>query len=237
MTMTIGICDDNPAQLDLMNAYLQSSNRAGNLKVFGSTDPAAFLDLVKVKQPQLVFLDIDMGEINGIDLGAEIKALDEDVVLIYVTAHEKYAVKAFSVRAFHYLLKPLTRASFEQVLDEGIKQVEKLAGKRGGSFVVKTKGEVARLKYGEIACFEKVGHRIRIRTAERDYFYYGNFTGLLAQLEEEFFVQCHQGYIANISKIRAFRDRTLFLNGGISLPVSRSYTDQVKRVLSVRLFD
>ena len=159
------------------------------------------------------------------------------MVLIYVTAHEKYAMEAFGVRAFHYLLKPLTKEAFDRTLDEGLRHVEKPAVKEEPTFTIRTKKEVASLRYSEILYFEKVGHKIRIHAGERDYFYYGNFKGLLVQLDTGFFVQCHQGYIANVAKIRGFRDKTLFLGKGISLPVSRSYCDAVRNVLAQRLFE
>ena len=237
MVIKVGVCDDNPIQVEVVAGYLRSSSWADQLELIESSDPMAFLNLARKTRPQIVFLDIDMGTVNGIQVGQALKAMDEDLVLVYVTAHEKYAVQAFGVRAFHYLLKPLTRDSLTQVLAEGIAQVKKLAAKKQGAFVVKTKKEVVRLKYDEIYCFEKVGHRIRVRLFERDYFYYGNFTALLKELDATTFLQCHQGYIANISKIRGFKDKTLILDGGISLPVSRSYTDSVKQVLAEWLFD
>lgn len=237
MAITVGLCDDNPVQIEVLEGYLRDSACAVDLDLVSSTDPVAFLELVRVKQPEMIFLDIDMGAVSGIKLGEEIKALDENVVLVYVTAHEKYAVEAFGVRAFHYLLKPLSREAFGKVLGEGLRLVEKSKAKADGTFVLKTKKEVARLRYDEILCFEKMGHKIRIRLSQRDYFYYGNFTGLLAQLDDASFVQCHQGYIANIAKIRGFRDKTLFLDHGVSLPVSRSYADAVKAVLAEWLFD
>lgn len=237
MAIAVGLCDDNPMQIEVLEGYLRDCAWAGRLDVYSSTDPAGFLEMVRDKRPEVVFLDIDMGETSGIQLGEAIKALDAGVVLIYVTAHEKYALEAFGVRAFHYLLKPLTKEAFDRALGEGLRHLEKSAVKEEPTFTLRTKKEVACLRYEEILYFEKVGHKIRIRAGERDYFYYGNFKGLLVQLDAGFFVQCHQGYIANVAKIRGFRDKTLFLGKGISLPVSRSYCDAVKNVLAERLFE
>ncbi|MGE4354819.1 MAG: LytR/AlgR family response regulator transcription factor, partial [Oscillospiraceae bacterium] len=104
------------------------------------------------------------------------------------------------------------------------------------TLTIRNKGETVSLRYDNIYYFEKAGHRISVHTTAGDYNFYGKFVALLAEIDPGCFVQCHQGYVANIGKIRAFRDKTLFLEGDISLPVSRSYTDTVKNILAERLF-
>lgn len=236
MTITIGICDDNPRQVRLLSQYLNGNHRADEFDIIQSTDPEEFLELLLGKKPHLVFLDIDMGRTSGIRLGKQIKALYEDTVLVYITAYEKFALDAFGVRAFHYLLKPLTGETFNKVLEEGIRHIENAQAKAGKTLTFKTKKEVVRLDLSEIAYFEKIDHKIKIHTRERDFYYYDNFANLLNTLGPAAFVQCHQGYIVNVSMIRGFRDRTLFLDGGIELPVSRSCTDTVNKALTDQLF-
>ena len=236
MTITIGVCDDNPQQIGLLIQYINSNHRANEFDIISSTDPEEFLNLIQNKKPQLAFLDIDMGETSGIQLGEKIKALYEDAILVYVTAHEKYALEAFGVRAFHYLLKPLTRKKFDAVLEEALSRIEKAPAKAEKTLTVKTKKETVRLGFGDIVYFEKTGHRIKIHTEDRDLYYYDNFANLLDTIGSDVFIQCHQGFIANISKIRGFRDKTLSLCDNIELPVSRTYTDAVKKKLAERLF-
>ncbi len=236
MAITIGVCDDNPEQVWLLNQYLSSHNSTGEFEIISSTDPEEFLELVWNKKPRLVFLDIDMGQTNGIELGEKIKALYEDTILVYITAHEKYALEAFGVRAFHYLLKPLTREKFIEVLEEALHNIENIPAEEEKTLTVKTKKEVIRLDFGDIVFFEKISHKIKIHTSQHAYYYYDNFTNLLNMLGSGAFIQCHQGYIANISKIRGFQDKTLFLEGDAKLPVSRTFAERVRQVLAERLF-
>ncbi len=237
MAITIGVCDDNPKQVELLAQYLDSHSMAGEFDVIRSTDPAAFLQSLLDKKPQLVFLDIDMGQTSGIRLGEKIKALYEDTVLVYVTAYENYAVEAFGVRAFHYLLKPLTREKFSEVLEQCLRQVENARDEAEKTLTVKIKKEVVCLNFRDIVIFrKKTSHKVKIHTTDRDYFYYDNFSNLLRTLGDGAFIRCHQGYIANISMIRGFCDKTLFLSDNIALPVSRSYIDSVKKILAERLF-
>ncbi len=237
MAITIGVCDDNPQQVGLLTSFLRSHHRADEFDLITSTSPAEFLALVRNKAPRLVFLDIDMGETSGIQLGEEIKALYQDAVLVFVTAYENYALEAFGVRAFHYLLKPLTRENFDIVLDEALSFIQSAPVKTEKALTVKTKKEVVHLNFSDIVYFEKMGHKVKIHTKERDLYYYDNFTNLLGTIGTADFLQCHQGYIVNVGKIRAFREKTLFLDGDIALPVSRTYMDTVKKMLAQQLFD
>ena len=227
--LAIGVCDDNPGQVGLLIQYINGHQRAGDFDIIASTDPEEFLELLVDKKPQLVFLDIDMGQTSGIRLGEKIKALYENTVIVYITAHEQYALEAFGVRAFHYLLKPLTRDQFNEVLEEGIRHIEKASAKTEKTLTVKTKKEVVSLKLSDIIYFEKTGHSIKIHTLHRDLSYYDNFKNLLAMLGADTFIQCHQGYIVNTSRITGFRDKTLYLDEHSELPVSRTYTDAVKK--------
>lgn len=237
MQLIIGICDDNAEQVYLLTQYLNDYPCDDVYNVIQSTDPQEFFEMLRTNTPHIVFLDIDMGEINGIELGNKIKALNENAIIVYITAHEKYALDAFRVRAFHYLLKPLTKEKFNQVLTEAVELLEKNMGNKPDNiFTIQTKGEIIRLHYSEICYFEKVGHKIKVHTNNRDICYYDNLLNLLGQLDADSFIQCHQGFIANVDKIRGFKEKTLYLSEGLQLPVSRPYVEPIKEMLAKRLF-
>jgi DNA-binding LytR/AlgR family response regulator len=136
-------------------------------------------------------------------------------------------LEAFRVRAFHYLLKPLTAEKFAQVFQEAVALFKRNAMERPGkkSFTVHRKAEIISLDYDDIDYFEKMGHKIKVHTGEREIEFYGNFIKLLDEIDLDFFAQCHQGYIVNIDKIQGYRDQTLSLKGNLWIPVSRSYID------------
>jgi DNA-binding LytR/AlgR family response regulator len=237
MTYTIGICDDCTQQVDILTGFLHGCGEYGEFRVIHAIEPETFFEALKADKPDLVFLDVDMDGMNGIELGEKIKALYENTAIIYITGYEKYAFEAFRLRAFHYLLKPVTVKQFRQVLSEALVYIQKEnAGKAEKTFSVQNKGELLNLPYRDICYFEKVGHQIKIHALSREVYYYDNLGRLLAKLDGDAFVQCHQGYIANADKIRAFRDKTLFLDGSIQIPVSRTFSEQVKEVLKKKLF-
>jgi DNA-binding LytR/AlgR family response regulator len=237
MAYTIGICDDCIEQVELLESFLKNCGKQGGFYVIHASEPENFLETLKTNRPDLVFLDVDMDGMNGIELGEKIRELYENTILIYITGYEKYAFAAFQLRAFHYLLKPVTMEQFRQVLSEALANIQKAdAVKTEKTFSVRNKGEMHNMPYRDICYFEKIGHQIKIHALSHEVYYYDNFSSLLAELDSDAFVQCHQGYIANVDKIRAFRDKTLYLDGNVQLPVSRGFAEQVKEVLEKHLF-
>jgi two-component system LytT family response regulator len=224
--------------VDLLKLYLGGRRGEDELTFVSATEPRCFLEQARTQRIDLAFLDIDMAGMDGIELGGKLREMHADTVIVYVTAHEKYALEAFRVRAFHYLVKPLTRDKVLEVLSEALAHI-----RRGGrtakleeAFTLQRKGETVTLRMGDIACFEKMGHKIRVHTAGGYEEYYGNFTGLTGRLDTQDFIQCHQGYIVCVAKIRIYRDKTLFLDGGLKIPVSRMFAEKVRAALARLLF-
>lgn len=237
MMLTVGICDDCPEHAALLEKTISGYQCGDTLRIVQSTDPHRFLAIVQEEAPRLVFLDIDMNGMNGIELGEKIKAMDADTVIVYVTAHEKYALEAFRVHAFHYLIKPITQDKVTSVMAEALAFIKR--NKSPGSennFIIQRRGETISLNFDDISYFEKIGHKVRVITANGCEEYYGNFTRLVEQFDTAQFIQCHQGYIVNVPKIRAFRNKTLFLEDGFQVPVSRTCLEKVRIALAKRLF-
>jgi DNA-binding LytR/AlgR family response regulator len=237
--LTIGVCDDQPQQVQLLLRYLNDYMASfGEDRVIASSHPVEFLQRLETEKPDLVFLDVNMDDMDGIRLGEAIRARYPDTMLVYVTAFGQYALDAFRVRAFHYLLKPIEREAFNTLMRETMDHLNKIgSGVTEKHFAVRVKGEIARFAYSEIIYFEKMGHCVVVHAQKRDISYYGNMQSLLQEMDSDMFVQCHQGYVVNLDKVRAFRDKTLKLDGGAEVPVSRSYADHVKSILVKRLFD
>lgn len=236
MELVIGICDDSREQLELIKKYLYKYQ--DSVKIICSLDPNTFLMEAKEKQPQLVFLDIDMEILNGIELAERIKEESEDTVIIFITGHEEYALDAFRIRAFHYLLKPLTEEKFNRVFKEAVNflQKNKSSGSEG-TLTFRMGGEIISVFYSDIIFFEKVYHKIKVNCKDGVIEFYGSFKDLLDDINNDIFIRCHQGYIVNKDMIRIYKDKSLIMKGNIQIPVSRSNINKVKGILADRLFD
>ncbi len=235
MKLVIGICDDCEEQIEIIENQLMEFRDEFKIEVLRSTDPLEFFSELEENRPDLVFLDIDMDKLDGIKLGERIKEKYRDTIIIYITGYEKYALDAFRVRAFHYLIKPVTIEKFSQVFKEATSLLKDDKNDKK-NYIVKKKGEYIYLNYDDIYYFEKKRHLVKICTVNGDISFYETFKNLLHEIDMNYFIRCHQGYIVNISKVRAYRDQKLILDENLEeIPVSRSHIKEVKEMVENRL--
>lgn len=149
--MKIAICDDDSLcrakLLDILADYAEARKDADILfEVF--SDPQALLCAARAGNAfDIYILDIVMPGINGIQLGQALRADGANGKIIYLTSSEEYALASFRVRAFDYLLKPIEKVSFWEVLDQAITAVPE---KKGKVLIVKTKDSNARIAYDSV---------------------------------------------------------------------------------------
>lgn len=245
MEIIIGICDDSKEQINLIKKYLinyihlnQTEFKQVDFRITTSVNPTAFLEKIKKKKLDMVFLDIDMAEMNGIELGEKIKEKYKETIIVYITAFEKYALEAFQVRAFHYLIKPLTKGKFENVWIEIFNLLKKNSDRRfkNKNYIVKKRDKTICLSYSDIYYFEKNAHKIKVYTSDRDITFYGSFKELLEEVDTDIFIKCHQGYIVNRYMIRAYKDNMITMASQEKIPVSRTNVSKIRQVIEDRLF-
>jgi two-component system LytT family response regulator len=197
--------------------------------------------------PDMIFLDIQMPKLSGFEV---IELLDEPPAVIFVTAFDQYALKAFDVHAVDYLLKPYGKERFNEALDLAMKRLNKHQTGRTKQIAAESKpsGQLLErilIKEGSKVLVIPV-EKIDFIEAQDDYasFRYEGKSHLkmqrLAELESSLdprrFVRIHRSYILNIerlSKIELFakESRTAVLKDGTQLPVSRTGYDKLKELL------
>lgn len=239
MAITIGVCDDSKEQVELVTHYIHQNSKVDGFHTFSAVDPVMFLLDFREHAPEIVFLDIDMDGMNGIELGQRIREINNETVIVYITGHEGYALDAFGVRAYHYLLKPVSEKKFKAVLDDAISAASlvQLQKVKKGKFTVKSKNSVVSVEFDRISYFEKIGRKVKIQTDTGTIEFYGKFVELIEQLDQTFFVQCHQGFIINKDKIVSYRSKTLCMASCEKVPVSRTYHKAIKGIIENLLFD
>lgn len=231
--LQIAICDDEPEQCQLLQAltaeYLSSRPRL-EAQVTAFASASAVLSAAEATGGfDLYLLDVLMPEQNGIELGLALRQRDSEAVIIYLTASADFAVDAFLTRAYHYLLKPLSRESLFGVLDEAIVHLNR----RDTALSLKTKTGLQRLSLGSIVYAELVGRCISYHL--RDGSQVMGLTlrcpfrqGAQALLADRRFVQCGASFVVNLAYVEKLERTTLLLSTGQSLPLSRYYYTAVK---------
>ena len=235
MTYRLAICDDEEIIRTVLKKYIHEICQEEHIQVLIESyeNPMELLNQIQ-KYPErydLIFLDVDMPEINGIETGKRIKEVNEDVLIIFVTAHDKYALKAFEADAFQYMLKPARKDKLRVLLRKCHRILSKI-NREEQEFINIQEGErYTKVFYKDIIYFEKYKNKVRIICEEQEYAPYLTLRELKEMLNEGPFVQCHQSIIIHKDKITEFKNnKIVILNDKYTLSVSRPYIKAIKNI-------
>ncbi|MFD4706949.1 LytR/AlgR family response regulator transcription factor [Gottfriedia sp. NPDC058432] len=230
--MKICICDDDILHsMKLEEIILDYTEKFHNLlidiDVFSSPN-----SLIKRKDLgefdyQILFLDIEMNEMNGIDVAREIRKQDRNLLIIYVTSYNKYTIESFEVSPFRYLLKPVDSKKIKHVLSIAIDEI--MLNNQYLFF------KLQNIQY-QIKCVDIIsissenGRMIRIITCngEKSILFYGKIKELEKKLNPLTFVKVNQGTIVNLNYIYIISGSEIYLSNNDILTISRGQKKIVK---------
>jgi DNA-binding LytR/AlgR family response regulator len=239
------VVDDETPALDELSYLLRTNFPIA--PVHGAQNASDALRHLQERRYDVVFLDVRMPELNGIELGNVLRRFAAPPAIVYVTAYEEYAVRAFDIGARDYLLKPVSRARLGTALERALGP---LAGSRppepGPSpgddpsdlIPVETAGRTRFISREQVFWVEAEGDYVRLHTADGG----AHLVRIpISHLEERWsaygFVRIHRGYLVSFRHITEFSVTAnvhTVVVGGCSLPVSRRHVREVRdRILRV----
>ncbi len=243
--MTLGrkikaiVVDDEPLSRELIKEYL--SDQPEIELVAECQDAHEAYQAITRYHPDLLFLDIQMPEINGFEL---LEMLDELPQVIFSTAYDQYAIKAFEVNAVDYLLKPYDEERFKIAVARALKcirlqedtqeTIEKLLQTVQRKFLerlfIKESGKIVILPCYEIQWIKALDDYVEIHTAKESYLIQQSMNMLESRLNPDQFIRTHRSYIVNIDAIQQI---VPFSYGQyrlrLEIPLSRSGLKRLKR--------
>jgi two-component system LytT family response regulator len=205
---------------------------------------------IQKHRPDLVFLDVEMPGANGFDVIEAIGA-DRMPFVVFVTAYDKYAIKAFDVHAVDYLLKPFDRDRFHQALARARQQLEQRSGgelerrllalvqdlkpahQKLERFVIKSGGRVFFVRAEEIDWIEAAGNYVKLHVGAEAHLFRETMNTLEARLNPDTFYRIHRSHIVNIERVRELQpwfngEYVVFLKNGTRLTLSRGYREKLQ---------
>jgi two-component system LytT family response regulator len=233
------IADDEPLARRGVRARL-CRNRAFTVECECATGEEA-IAAIKELSPDLVFLDVQMPGISGIDV-ARVTANRRLPAIIFTTAYAQYALSAFEAHAIDYLLKPLDDVRFARALERAQWLIEASANTTGAHgatahpgpeaplerFWVKTCGKVVLVPVSDVDWIAAEGDYARLHVRERSYLINASLTGLEPRLAAANFVRIHRSTIVNVARVAELRphlnqDHIVRLTSGVELKLSRTF--------------
>ena len=238
------LIDDEPLACDLVAEYLQAFPQ---FEIIGRChDGFQGMKAIQEHQPDLIFLDVQMPKISGFEL---LELLDEPPSIIFTTAFDEYALKAFEANAVDYLLKPFSKERFEKAIAKFLehkpaaqKGMHQLAtqsfGHQPNRIVLKDGGKVRIIPVRDVIRLEADGDYVKICTKEGNFMKKKTLQHFEDSLSKEVFARIHRTHLLNISYLERIdpyhkNSHIARLKDGTHIPVSRSGYQRLKEALNI----
>lgn len=220
--------DDEPMALEIISSFCQ---RHGNIELTVFTNPIAGIEQVKKIKPNILFLDIEMEDINGRDLARD---LPHEVMLIFTTAYAQYALDGFELNAIDFLHKPFPYARFEKAVQKAIElqTLQQLSAQPTFTdeyITLKVEYKNTNIQLKDILYIESMDNYVRIHlTSQPTLTSQMSLKTLQELLPEEKFIRVHKSFVVPIYRIASYTSKEILLYNGIKIPVGRSYSKYLK---------
>ena len=219
--------DDEPMALEVIKNFC---NRLGNMELTTFTNPLVGITHVKRMRPELLFLDVKMGEVSGVNLARE---LPQGAMLVFTTAYAQFAVDGFDLNAVDFLHKPFSFSRFEKAVNK-VRQAIKLVNYSsappldGEVITVKVEYKNVTVQLGSILYIQAMDNYVKIHTVDsRPIVTQMSMKALEALLPEGDFMRVHKSYIVPRHRIENYSRSQLTLTGGTQIPVGRAYSQAI----------
>lgn len=223
--LNIAVCDDEEVICRQIKELIEKRMADSCIDVYDSGKKL----LAAEKLYDMVFLDIQMDGINGIETARALREKQNDkTVIIFITAMKEYVFEAFDVSAFHYLLKPIDETKFTEVLRRAAWEVESRRKQEQEPLLIRTKKRSMTFLKNDILYVESRGKKVEIHTKEKNIEIYASMNELESQLGSGFY-RCHRGYLVNMIYIAEYSGEDITLSNGETVYLSKEkYSEFVK---------
>lgn len=241
MTMNCAIIDDEPLAREGLSSYVREVDFLQ--LVTTCTNPVELIKLLDEHPIDLIFLDIQMPKMNGIDF---LKIVQKPPMVIITTAFPSYALEGFQLNVMDYLLKPITFDRFFKAVNKAKDYYQLLnrpttgaskAEKDEDYFFVKCGSKYEKIFFDDILYVQGMQNYVTIYTSKAKYMTLLYLKNLEENLDKKSFIRVHKSYIVSVSKIEGIEGNEIFIQSN-RIPISRNYHDMViEQVVKSKLWD
>ena len=228
--MRIAICDDEKNIRELIANKVVKQYPDAEIIFFQSGEELLLVD----ESIDILFLDIQMSGIDGMETARELRKKDKSVILIFVTAVEEYVFQAFDVGAFNYIVKPIDDGKFSDVLhravDEWSSQNINEKEPEVRYVLINNSGVHTKVILDEIVYAEVFNRKVVIHKLDGEIEYYGKMSDLESLAGDSFF-RPHRAYLINFKYVEKYDATTIYLERGTVLMAKQNYPEFVKKYM------
>jgi len=213
------VVDDDIAVQNTLTQYIKDYEKNNKIK-FNITifsDASQIVNQYKAVY-DIIFMDIQMDEMDGLKAAKMIREMDQEVIIIFVTNMADFAIKGYTVDAQSYVVKPIMYVDFVQQLTKAVQRIEY---NRNAFILVTVNNEILRLDISKIAYMESSEHKVVVHMETKELTIYSSLKKMEQQVEGYYFVRCNSGYLVSLSHVEGV-ERDVVIVSGDRLTMSRS---------------
>ena len=221
------IIEDEPLAQNILKKYIEDHPALELTAVF--SDPLEAQSLLAQKDIRLLFLDINLPKISGINF---LKTLPDPPLVIFTTAYPEFAVQGFELDVIDYLLKPFSFERFLKAVNKAWEKMKSMKNEQSSSpfIFIKSDKKVYKIDLGDILYIEATGDYLKIYTEENQYVTHSTLKNFLEELPSSLFLQIHKSFVIAKSKI-FFIEGNYIRIADRDLPIGALYKEEVFRKL------
>lgn len=233
--VSIAICDDEKFTCSYIEGEVVKFTEENNINVsvenfYNGEDICNFIE--SGNKIDILFLDIELGDINGVDVGKFIRETNKcnDTKIIYISSRESYAMQLFKIRPFDFLIKPISDENLNKVL----KEVFRNTLVENKYFEYNNGKNYCRVNMNDILYFYSEGKKINIVTKEGNHEFYGKLKDIINEINDGSFIVIHKSYFIKYNAVIEFRYEEMKMINGEVLPISQGNRKGVRELLLKR---
>lgn len=222
-TIICAILDDEPFAVRLLEDYVRKTERLE--LVYAGSDAHTIIHLIHKEKVDLVFLDIQMPNLNGMDVMDMVKVNQNFII---TSAYQEYALDAFKFNVIDFLLKPISYAQFYKSIQKYIQWEKSFYSKIQEEHIfVKADRKHFRIPIQSITYIEGLKDYIRIHTEREKIVVYETMKGILKRLPENKFIRIHRSFIISFTRLKVMECHRIWLDNEVQLPIGETYKKRV----------
>lgn len=218
--ITVAICDDSKATVEAMKTSLEeyAKERDSDLRIFTFYSGDELVENYSCNY-DILFLDIKMPGIDGIQTAEKIRRKDKKVIIIFLTSLVQYALDGYKVNAANYIVKPIKKKRLMMEMDRWVKELTQ----REEPFITihNDKGNY-KVLLKSISYIETYNRNLMIHTAEGDILCYWKLKEMESKIKQYGFSRCHSSYLVNLLYVENIEKMDIKLSSGVMIPIRKS---------------
>ena len=210
--LRIAVCEDTESDLRNLKNLIEATGTSFELDVFGTGE--AFIEVFNKGDYDLIFLDVFMAELSGVDTAEKIRELDNDVVIVFATTSEDFTREGYRLNAYKYMIKPVIKSDVEESIDLAAVRRDR---NRAASLEVISEGKLVAISFNDVVYVESRDSRSYIVTAAGgEYSVSASLDSLESLLTPPRFLRSHRAFIVNLDHVDDIDDDFIMDNGDIA---------------------